>query len=144
MAHSKASKSYKSNALETASPGKIILMLYDGVLKFLGNAQKGFEIKNPSRSIEQVNNNVRRALNIVYELRGCLDMSVEGEFSNTMFAIYTYMERRLVEANIKKEKAPLVEVEGYMKEIRDAWAEMLKATEESTDDETTLSVSCSA
>lgn len=144
MSRSKASNSYKTNALETASPGKLILMLYDGVLKFLDGAEKGFEDENPSRSIEKINNNLQRALNIVFELRGCLDMSVEGEFPKTMYALYSYMVERIVQANIKKEKAPIIEVMGYMKEIRDSWAEMLKTVEEPEGEETTVSVSCSA
>lgn len=142
MQYSKAAKSYKKNSLETASPGKLILMLYDGALKFLDAAKAGFDEETTREINEKVNNNIGRAQEIIAELRACLDLSVEGEFAETLYNLYEYMEAKLAQANLKKEAEPLDEVRGRLLEIRNAWAEMLKK-DDKPEIETT-SMSCSA
>ena len=142
MKKKKASTCYKNISLETASPGKLILMLYDGSLKFISLAKKGFNSDSARESYEQINNNITRATNIISELKACLDMSVEGDFSGTMFNLYEYMEALLCQANIKKQIDPILEVEKILKEIRDAWAEMLAKHEDPKVN--TASLSCTA
>jgi flagellar secretion chaperone FliS len=119
-------KSYKSSAVLNASPGQLILMLYDGALKFLAIAEHGLTLDNPRERIETVNNNLIKAQNILAELQSSLDMKVEGEFPKTMFRLYDFMIRQLQQANIKKEAAPIKVVAGMLKDVRDAWEEMLR------------------
>ncbi len=119
-------KSYKNTAVETASPGQLILMLYDGALKFLQLAEGGFEQTSPRLRNEQIHNNLIKVQNILAELQRSLDMKVGGDFSKNMFQLYDFMIRQLQQANIKKDREPIKIVGGMLKDIRDAWAEMLQ------------------
>ena len=98
-------RSYKNNAIETASPGKLILMLYDGTLRFIGEARKGFGEESYIRRNEIVNNNILRAQRIVVELQASLDMKVGGEFSETMYKLYDFVHDQLRDANVKKDES---------------------------------------
>ena len=119
-------KSYTSNSLRTASPGQVILMLYDGALKFMSLAETGFPMSDPRERNETIHNNLVKAQNVLSELQSSLDMKAEGEFARTMFNLYDFMIRQLQEANIKKNSAPIKIVKKLLKQIRDSWAEMLR------------------
>ena len=113
----KFAKSYKTNSVETASPGKLVLMLYDGALRFMHAAKRGFELENFTRKNEEVNNNLIKAQNIITELQSSLDLGVPGELPETLY--------RLQQANINKDPEPIKLAETTIQELRDAWAEML-------------------
>ena len=119
-------KSYKNSSVNTASPGQLVLMLYDGALKFLSLAEQGLSSTDPRIKNEVVNNNLIKAQNILAELQSSLDMKVPGDFSKTMFGLYDFMIRQLQQANIKKVAEPIETVSKMLKDIRDAWEEMLK------------------
>lgn len=121
-------KSYKNSSVNTASPGQLVLMLYDGALKFLALAEQGLQDNNPRSRNEAVNNNLIKAQNILAELQSSLDMKVPGDFAKTMFGLYDFMIRQLQQANIKKTAEPIQTVQKMLKDIRDAWEEMLKKT----------------
>ncbi len=117
--------SYKSLSLETASPGKIILMLYDGALRFMGIALNAFQEPNMRVRNETIHNNIVKTQDILHELLGSLDLSVAGDFPSTLFELYDYMSRRLQRANYEKNAEMIEEVRQLLKEIRDAWFRML-------------------
>lgn len=119
-------RTYRSNAVLTASPGQLVLMLYDGALKSLVLAQEAFAqpAETPHR-IEQINQHLLKAQAIIAELKSGLNMREGGEFAQTMNRLYEYHNRRLFNANLHKDPAPVAEVERLLREIRDAWAEML-------------------
>jgi len=143
MSGSKAKQFYKNISLETASPGNVILILFDAAIQFIQQAKAGFDEPNTRKSYEAINNNVLRAVRIILELRAALDFGVEGKFSQTMADLYAYMEELLIAANTKKEIEPILEAEKHLVAIRDAWAEMLGKNETPPDNiDTTLS--CSA
>lgn len=125
-------QSYKNSSVQTATPGQLVLMLYDGALKFMSQAEAGFSLKNPREFNETINNNIIRAQNILSELQSSLDMKVGGDFPRTMFRLYDFMIHQLQEANIKKKPDPIKVVYGMLKDIRDAWEEMLKKTASET------------
>jgi flagellar protein FliS len=77
------------------------------------------------RRIEAINQHLLKAQAILAELQSGLNMEAGGEFSRTMSRLYDYHSRRLIEANLRKQVAPVVEVERLVRELRDAWAEML-------------------
>ena len=79
MQYDKIAKSYKAQSVQTASPGKLVLMLFDGYLRFTAAARKSFEIEDFTKKNEGINNNLIRAQNIVTELQSSLDMSVPGD-----------------------------------------------------------------
>ena len=76
MQYDKIAKSYKAQSVQTASPGKLVRMLFDGCLRFTTAAKRAFEEEEFTKRNEDVNNNLIRAQNIVTELQSSLDMSV--------------------------------------------------------------------
>lgn len=120
-------RAYQAQSVLTASPGQLVLMLYDGALKFIGLALEGFNMPDSApRRIEIINTNLQKAQNIVIELQSTLNRDAGGELAVTLDRLYDYYTRRLFEANITKKVEPLVEVERLIKVLRDAWAEMLR------------------
>jgi flagellar protein FliS len=119
-------RTYRANAVLTASPGQLVLMLYDGVLTSLALARDAFErqVEDPRR-IEMINQQLLRAQAILAELQSGLNMEAGGEFARNMDRLYEYHGRRLFEANLRKDVAPVIEVERLVCELRDAWAQML-------------------
>ena len=118
-------QSYQQVATKTAPPGQLVLMLYAGAAKFLERALAGFDIDDPAESMEMINNNIIRAQEIIFELNVTLNMKEGGELAKTLRSLYEYMERRLLEANLKKDAAIVKEVLGRVVVLRDAWAQML-------------------
>jgi flagellar protein FliS len=118
---------YKKNAVTSATPGQLVLMLMDGALRFNRQAIEGLDDPDFIRSHEIAHNNIIRTQAIIAELQGTLDFEKGGELSNTLYRIYDYLLRQLQEANENKTKAPLLNVTRFIGEIRDTWAEMLAA-----------------
>jgi flagellar protein FliS len=119
-------RTYRANAILTATPGQLVLMLYDGALKAMALAREGFTfpIDDPRR-IGIINEQLLKAQAILMELQDGLNLEAGGEFARTMHRLYDYHLRRLLEANLRKQVEPVVEVERLVRELRDAWAQML-------------------
>ena len=132
MVASGYARAYRAQSALTASPGQLVLMLFDGALRFLALAKEGFNQpeENPRR-FEQINMNLQKAQNIIAELQGSLNYEAGGEIAVTLDRLYDYYARRLFEANVKKRLEPIIEVERFLQDLRDAWAEMIRK-EEST------------
>lgn len=111
---------YKQNSIKTSTPEELTLMLYNGLIKFIMQAQSALDAKNT----ENTNNSIIRAQDIVREFQSTLDRNFE--VSQSLDLLYDYMYRRLMEANIHKDKAVLDEVLGLAKELRDTWAQAMK------------------
>lgn len=125
-------RAYRANSVLTASPGQLVLMLFDGALKSMNIAREAFERPAEDvRRIEVINTQLIKAQNILRELQGTLNHDAGGEFSRTMERLYDYYIRRLTEANLRKDVAPVVEVERLLREVRNAWAEMLRKQDSS-------------
>jgi flagellar protein FliS len=119
-------QTYRANAVLTASPGQLVLMLYDGVLKALAITRDAFaRPMDDPRRIETINHQLLKAQTIIAELQGGLNLEAGGEFALTLQRLYDYHNRRLLEANLRKQVEPVVEVERLVRELRNAWAEML-------------------
>ena len=125
MQRKNAWQSYRTIATQTATPGQLVLMLYEGAIRFSEQALAGFEQQDPAAFNQTVNNNLHRAQAIVTELNVVLDMRRGGEVAANFRRLYDYLHRRLQEANIRKQKAPIAEVIGHLRVLRDSWAEML-------------------
>ncbi len=119
-------RAYRSNAVLTASPGQLVLMLYDGALKALGLARDAFDTSaEDPRRIAVINQQLLKAQAILTELQSGLNLEAGGEFARTMDRLYDYHLGKLLEANLRKQVAPVIEVERLVRVLRDAWAEML-------------------
>jgi flagellar protein FliS len=124
MALAKGQAIYQTNSIMTSKPEELTLMLYNGLVKFLIQAQKAIEEKN----IQKSHDNLIKAEDIILEFRATL--KPEYEISNSLGPLYNYMYRRLVEANMQKNGEIVTEILGYASELRDAWAQAVKKNRE--------------
>jgi len=118
-------RSYQKIATQTASPGQLVLQLYDGILRFLEQARVGFTLDDPKEFNEAINNNIQRAQAIIHELDAALNMDAGGEFAATMRRLYDYFDRLLQESNMTKSITGVEEVLRHVNGLRDSWKEML-------------------
>lgn len=120
MALPNAYAQYSNGKVLTASPAELVLMLYDGAIKFCNIAMTAIDAKD----ILKAHTNIIKAQKIIDHLRMTLDMSypVAQDFDN----IYSYVAQRLVEANISKDKEILEEVCTHLRSVRDTWKEVMR------------------
>ena len=119
------SQSYRKITVQTAPPAHLVLMLYDGAIRFLEKGLTGFEFSDPLEFNRTINNNILRAQAIILEMNERLDMEKGGEIAENFRRLYCYFYRRLQEANMRKKKAPVEEVIRLLNDLREGWAEML-------------------
>jgi flagellar protein FliS len=105
----------------------LVLMLFDGALQALHKAEHGFTLEVLARRNEEIHNGLMRAHLIIRELQQALDLEVETEFGERMYAIYVFMLDRIFYANVKTEQDALPAVATMLTDLRDAWAEMLRS-----------------
>lgn len=111
---------YLENSILTSSPEELTFMLYNGLTKFIMQAQYAID----AHTIEKAHSCIVKAKKILIYLENTLDMKYE--VSNSLYMIYEYMLKRLTEANIKKDKAILEELLGFAKELKDTWTQAMK------------------
>ena len=117
----KAYAQYKNNKILNASGPELTLMLYDGAIKFLNVADMAIE----KGDIEKAHTNIVKTEKIIEYLRNTLNMKypVAQDFEN----MYSYIDRRLVEANLSKDREIIGEINGHLHSIRDTWIQVMKA-----------------
>jgi flagellar protein FliS len=111
---------YKNSKVETASPGKLVLMMYDAALRNMKQAENSIAQKN----ISATNAFLIKAQDIVDELRASLN-SEAGELSQRMGSIYDYVYYCLIAANLKKQPETLRDAMAVLGELRDGWEEVV-------------------
>lgn len=124
MALPNAYAQYNNSKILTASPAELTLMLYDGAIKFCNIAIAAVEQKD----VEKAHVNIVKTEKIVDHFRLTLDMKypVAQDFDR----VYEYLQRRLFEANIKKDKEILEEVCTHLRSMRDTWKEVMRLNRE--------------
>ena len=126
--------SYRQVATKTATPGQLVLMLFDGALRFLDKALVGFDLDDPLDSNLAINNNILKAQEILRELNMSLNMEKGGEFAATMRRLYNYYDLQLSQSNLRKDPSGVDLVIRLLSVIRGAWAEMLTGNSANTVD----------
>ena len=111
---------YQQSQVETSSPAKLLLMLYDGALKSIQGAKVGMMEKD----FEKANDHLTRAQDIIFELMNSLNME-QGEVAQNLFLLYDYMIQQLVQSNIHKDPQILSQVESLLKDLRETWKEAI-------------------
>ena len=111
---------YQNNAVTTANPQELTLMLYDGALKFTRLAKLAIEQGNPDLK----NKNIQKTQAIFQELR--LTLNKDIAISANLDSLYEYIWRRLLDANVKNDTTILDEVLDFTTELRDTWKEAMK------------------
>lgn len=115
---------YQQNAVQTAAPGELTLMLYNGLVKFVKKARMAMEEKDIKGSSDAL----IRSQEIVAYLNETLDHRYE--LSQNLSALYEYMASQLVQANIKKDPEIAGEVLDLAEELRDTWQQAMKLARE--------------
>ena len=110
---------YAGNRINTASPAELTLMLYDGAIKFCNMTIDGLE----NNDIQKANTNLIKAQKIIVEFRSTLDFKYE--VAQQFDIVYDYIYRRLVEANIKKDKEIALEALEHIRTMRDTWKDVM-------------------
>ncbi len=113
---------YKEIQIKTANQIRLIVMLYDGAIRHINLALDCFEAGH--RRFDELNGHVISAQNIIAELMASLDFEKGGVMAKNLFSLYSFMTRRLLEGNLKKDPQPLQEVKKHLGELRDAWDEI--------------------
>ena len=111
---------YRQQSIETASPAKLISMLYHGAIARLESARASIEEGQPGRA----NEDLQRAQEIVFELRASLDFGAGGEIARNLDALYSFCIERLVEANATKDAQLLPAVTSTLEGLSEAWDRM--------------------
>jgi flagellar protein FliS len=113
---------YKETQIKTANQIRLIVMLYDGAIRHLNLALDAFQ--EGHRRYDVINGHVISAQDILSELMASLDFEKGGAIARNLFSLYSFMNKRLLDGNLRKDPAPLVEVKKMLGELREAWEEL--------------------
>ncbi|WP_373531386.1 flagellar export chaperone FliS [Vampirovibrio sp.] len=119
--YAKQAETYKKNQIETATPEEILIMLYEGAIRFLLVAKKG----DAENDREKFSKNIIKSQHIIREFMESLDLEIGGEMALNLYRLYDYLHYRLVQANIKKDVAMLDEVLDHLRRLKKTWEEAI-------------------
>ena len=118
--YNKAAMQYQRNAIQTASPAKLTLMLYDGAIKFANMAIEAID----KGDIEKANNNINKVQKIIVQYTSKLDLKYP--LYKDYEVVYDYNYTRLEDANVNKDKAVLEDALHHIKTMRETWKEVMR------------------
>ncbi len=124
-----AQQQYTEQAITTQQRGKLIVMLYDGAIRFLTTAKQ--KLQEGDYALKGVY--LGKAQDIVAELNNCLNTEAAPEMANDLRALYNFIYHTLNEANIERSEEKIETCIGILDELREAWAqvaEQVSATEQ--------------
>ncbi len=123
MSYSNASiYQYRKSAVDSASPLKLVVMLYDGALRFLNQAKVAIRQKD----YERQNDQCKRAQDIISELMSCLDREKGGEIAENLMSLYVFAYDRIVQGNIEDSELYIDQAMKVLTDLRESWAELEK------------------
>lgn len=117
MALSTAYTAYRNTSVQTASPDRLLIMLYDGLIRFIEQSKTAIQ----SGSMQEAHINSKKAQDIVIELRSTLKM--EYEISHALASLYDWFLKQLIESNVNKSAEPLDNILPRIRELREAWVQ---------------------
>lgn len=110
---------YKEQSVTTATPEELTLMLYNGCIKFINLAELFIEEKE----LAKANLNIQKAQDIIQELNITLNMDID--ISHNLRQLYTFINEKLLDANIYKDKQALYDAKDIVLDLRDTWKEAM-------------------
>ncbi len=116
---------YKKQEIQTASPGKLIVMLYDGAIKQIDIAIDAYEEQNYEGKVQAIS----RCRDIILELIGALDFEKGGKIAENLQSLYVYILNRLKAADIERNHQTLAESRRILVDLRGAWDSIVKNRE---------------
>lgn len=111
---------YRKTAITTASPLQLVVMLYDGALRFMHQGKQAIIDGN----LAEQNEKLQRAQRIISELTACLDMEQGGEIAQNLFALYDFAYNRLVTANLEDRADYVDQAIKVFSELRESWVQV--------------------
>ena len=110
---------YKQTSIETATPEKLMFMLFDGGIKFLKQAEKHIDDKDMLKANEKL----KKGQEVIRELMASLDLEKGGEFAENQLRLYDYMHYELIQANMRKDKEKVGMIRNMLSDIKDSFKE---------------------
>jgi flagellar protein FliS len=116
---------YREIRVKTASPGQLVVMLYDEAVRQSDRALEmmGQNLRKNPQNIEKVNVALGKVQDIVTELMASLDFDAGGDIAQDLFALYVWFNRELMDANMTKDEKRVRDVRNQLDSLRGAWAE---------------------
>jgi flagellar protein FliS len=116
---------YRKQAVSTASPLELIIMLYDATLRHCESGLAAIE----TRDLNEQNKHLTKAQTLLTELVASLDMERGGEIAQNLFALYSFCLNSLLEANVHDSREPVLQVIHVLTELRTAWEQISNANQ---------------
>jgi flagellar protein FliS len=113
---------YQTTQVQTASTGELILLLYDGAVRFLSRAQLALD----ERRLDAASADIVRGQDIILELFAGLDYEQGGELAGSLRDLYLFMYQTLLQANLKKDTTKIQTVIRLLDQVRDAWRTVVR------------------
>lgn len=120
MSYAQAAATYQRNAVMTASPEKLIKMLYEGAIKHLEKSRAGLGDESTSRS-QEVGMSLSKAMGIIGELRASLDHAVGGDISRNLDQLYEFVLDQLSQANLQRTPAGVNSALEVLRTLKEGW-----------------------
>ncbi|WP_139996966.1 flagellar export chaperone FliS [Paenibacillus paridis] len=111
---------YQQSSVQTANGGQLIIMLYEGAIRFTKAGIEGIQTRN----YEKANTSLKKAQAIIHELIAALNY--DYEISKDLLQIYEYLLYQLIESNMKKNEVMAHDVVAHLVELRDVWKQVIK------------------
>ncbi len=113
---------YVENAIKTASPAKLVEMLYERSVELLKEAKEAMQGNNFTLANEKIG----KVQDIITELNISLDIEKGGEIARSLRSLYNYMYKTLIEASLRKEVEKIDEILYYAEQLLEAWRSAMK------------------
>ena len=118
-----AADAYFRTEVQSRSPLEMVVMLYDGATRFLGQAREALDRGDAVAKRESLS----RALAVIAELQNTLNVDAGGDIASSLDALYTYMNERLLDANLRDDPTAIDEALTLLSPLRDAWSQIADA-----------------
>ena len=130
MGYQNAYTAYQRNNVNTASQGRLVVLLYEGAIKHISGAISlfGSDDKIKASDIEQFGIHIQKAQAIITELQVTLDMEKGKEIAKNLMSLYVYFNEELMDANINHNKEKLQFVLRMMNELAESWRTIASST----------------
>jgi flagellar protein FliS len=122
----KRSNTYQEIAVQTSSPTKLVVMLYEGAIRFLGQSVAAIQ----SRDIDRKRQSIDRAMAVIQHLQSTLDRDKGGDVAAELDRLYIYITSKILEGSTKLQTAPLEEAIKLLNVLLSGWEEIVKKEQE--------------
>ena len=120
MAPPRGAEAYRRTEAQSRSPVELVLMLYDGALRFVGEARSAAARNDIAARADAIS----KAIAIVSELQNTLDIDTGGDLAKELDRLYSYINTRLLDVSLKKDIAALDEVHKLLTTLREGWSQV--------------------